>query len=446
MQYAFILGRVYTLSVAEIIAVMEKTDPTLGLDGSPIQIIEASEEVLIIETQKPLQAEKIQKRLGGVIKILEVVDVLKKRDGDSINFTLKHYFKPSVLKKSFLKEYKGKIQIGLSVYLLDMDLAKRSPILKFEQNKKEVTAFGEPKRIGMMIKKTLTEGGFSVRLVLPEFNSLSLASVSVTKNLLLQKGAEICILAGKDKVYTAKTLIVQDFEDYGRRDYQRPARDEKQGMIPPKVAQIMINLSGCKNSDTILDPFCGIGTIIQEGLLLGFRMIGSDINKKAIKGSEQNLEWFRNRYKIAPGKYGVETCDATEVAALIEKSGTFVNAIVTECTLGPLYSEYPSKTEVEHNFVSLTELYKKSFVEFSKFLPQKARIVMCIPAYKKTRTDYEMINNLDFFEELGYTFIDLIPQKFSKQFKFLRLTERQTAVYDRKDQIVAREIVILEKN
>ena len=127
-------------------------------------------------------------------------------------------------------------------------------------------------------------------------------------------------MAAKDKVFVAKTLTVQDFEDYGRRDYQRPVRDEKQGMIPPKVAQIMLNLSDCSTGDTILDPFCGIGTLVQEGLLLGYRMIGSDINKIAIKGSEQNLEWFRNRYKIAPGKYGVEISDACKVSDLIEKS------------------------------------------------------------------------------------------------------------------------------
>ena len=99
-----------------------------------------------------------------------------------------------------------------------------------------------------MIKKPSPTADFPSELPLPEFNSLSLASVVVTKNLLLEKGAEICIIGGKEKVYTAKTLVVQDFEDYGRRDYQRPVRDEQQGMIPPKVAQIMLNLSGVKKA------------------------------------------------------------------------------------------------------------------------------------------------------------------------------------------------------
>ena len=75
MRYAFVLGRVYTLSVAELVAVLEKPDLTLNLDGSPVKILEASEEILIIETVNPLPAEKLQKKLGGVIKILEVVDI-----------------------------------------------------------------------------------------------------------------------------------------------------------------------------------------------------------------------------------------------------------------------------------------------------------------------------------------------------------------------------------
>ncbi len=435
------------MSVAELVAVLEKPDPSLGLTGEGVKIIASSPEILIIETAQTVNIERLQKKLGGVIKILQVIDEVKKREQDSINFALKHYFKPSVIKKNFFKDYKGKIQFGLSVYLLDMDLLKRPPFNPQKTKTPEISfnIFSEPKRLGMMIKNSLTEMGQSVRLVLPEFNSLSLASVVVTKNLLLQKGAEICLLAGKNVIYTAKTMTVQDFEDYGRRDYQRPARDEKQGMIPPKVAQIMLNLSGCKTGETVLDPFCGIGTIIQEGLLLGFRMIGSDINKVAIKGSEQNLEWFRNRYKIAPGKYGVEICDATKVAQLIEKSGHKINGIVTECTLGPIYGSYPKTEEIQKNFADLSKLYQQSFKEFTKFLPNKGKIVICLPAYKKGRDSYEHLPGIDWAKELGYNQLAIINPEIAKKLPFLKLTQRGTAIYDRKDQVVAREIVVFEK-
>lgn len=442
MKYAFILGRVYSLSVAELTAVLEKPDLSLRLTGQPVKLLEASEEAIIIEADSPFDVEKLQKKLGGVIKILEVVDSLKKREKESLNFSLKHYFKPSVIKKQFFRDYKGKIQFGLSVYLLNPDLARPQPIKN--QQDRSFSIFGEPKRVGMMIKKVLTDTGASARLVLPEPNSLSLASVVVTKNLLLQKGAEICLLADKDKIYTARTLSVQDFEDYGRRDYQRPFRDEKQGMIPPKVAQIMLNLSGCKNGDTILDPFCGIGTMLQEGILLGYKMYGSDINKLAIRGSEQNLEWFRNRYKIAPGKYHLEVSDASKISALL--SGHKISSIVTEGTLGPIYSQYPKPEEIKKNFENLKNLYAKSLSDFLKILPPKGRIVMCIPAYKKDRNSYEQMPSLDFIADLGYNQMALIPDSLAKKMNFLKLSARKTAIYDRKDQIVTREIAIFEKN
>lgn len=443
-RYAFVLGRVYTLSIAELIAVLEKPDPASGLTGEPVKILEASPELLIIETTKPLLTERLQKRLGGVVKILKVIDAIKKREQDSVNFALKHYFKPSVIKKDFFKDYKGKKQFGVSIYLLDMDLAKPAPRQERSEKTPVQNIFSEPKRIGMMVKTTLTELGSSVRLVLPEFNSLSLASVVVTKNLLIEKGAEICLLVKKDTVYTAKTLVVQDFEDYGRRDYQRPVRDEKQGMIPPKVAQVMLNLAGANANDSILDPFCGIGTIIQEGLLLGFKMLGSDLNKMAVKGSEQNLEWFRNRYKIAPGKYHLEVSDAREIAKLLP--GQKISAIVSEGTLGPIYTEFPKTSEIEQNFKDLLELYTGCFQEFSKILSGKQRIVLCIPAYRKNRDQYHMFPSLDFAAGLGYNLVDIVPQAIAKNLRFLKLTNRNTAIYDRKDQIVAREIVIFEKN
>ena len=426
MQYAFVLGRVYTLSLAELFSYFQ----THNIE---VSIIDASPEVLVVEVPDQIDAQKVQKELGGVVKILRLIDVMPKRETDSINFALEHYFKPSKLKTDFLKNYKGKIQFGLSVYLLDS----------------QINAFGEPKRLGMSIKRVIQEGGASIRLVLPEFNSLALASVVVTKNLLLEKGAEICVLASTTKVYIAKTLAVQDFEDYGRRDYQRPVRDDKQGMIPPKVAQIMLNFAESKLGETMLDPFAGIGTIVQEGVLLGYRMLGSDINPTAIAGSEKNLEWFRNRYKIPKGKFHSEVSDAKEVSKLVEnliKIGAFksISGVVTEGYLGPMYTKFPTPVEIEKNFKELEELYTVAFQDWLKFLSSKARVVICLPSYKRG-SGYTGFPTLDFITKIGYNTVDLVPSILAESMPFLKLTERKTAIYDRKDQIVAREIVILEK-
>ncbi len=427
MTYAFVLGRVYTLSVAEIIEVLHGLYPD-------VQILEASLEVLVVTSESSIDFEGLQKRLGGIIKILKIVDTVKKREQDSINFALQNYFKPGKIKNDFLKNTTGKIHFGISVYLLDMN----------------IRAFGEPKRLGMFIKRAMQDYGASIRLVVPEYNSLAIASVSVTHNQLLSKGAEICVIADTTKVYIAKTLSVQDFEDYGRRDYQRPARDEQRGMIPPKVAQIMLNLTGVKRAEVLLDPFCGVGTFIQEGALLDYKMVGTDKDEKAILASEKNLEWFRNRYKVSKGRYHLDAHDARKVSEFIThlqkiKAITQIAGVVTEGTLGPLYSSLPSGGEIEENFNFFHDLYSAVFKDFSQFLPSGAPVVMCLPAYRKAQDEYILIPSLDFALQNGYNTRSTIPQEILARMPFLKLTPRGSAIYDRKDQVVAREIVIFKK-
>ncbi len=421
MQYAFILGRVYTLSAAELIEVLQQ-------NSIEFKILIASIEVVIIETEQQLDFEKLQRELGGIIKIAKIIDFIKKREQDSINFALQNYFKPSKLKKDYFKEYSGKKQFGVSVYLLNTD----------------IKAFGEPKRIGMFIKKGLQDEGASLRAVLPDYNSLALASVAVTKNLLLQKGAEIIVVAGIDRVYVGKTLVVQDFEDYGRRDYQRPVRDEKIGMIPPKVAQIMINFSRTPKSKIILDPFCGFGSIMQEAILLGFKAYGSDISKFCINSSEKNLEWFRNRYKIAPGKYRLETSDVAKVSDAFK--GEKIASIVTEGYLGPMYGELPKQSEIDRNFEDLKKIWTSAFKQFKKLLPSGGKVVICIPAYKRGQDEYISFPSVDFITDLGYSIEDKFPEAAKKVMPFIKTTDRNSMIYDRKDQTVAREIITFINN
>ncbi len=110
-----------------------------------------------------------------------------------------------------------------------------------------------------------------------------------------------------------------------------------------------------------------------------------------------------------------------------------------------MYSRFPKEEEMDANFADLKKLYRDSFKDFAKFLPQGARVVMCVPAYRRGRDNYVMMDALDWTDDLGYNLLQLIPKKIANQMKFLKLTGRNTAIYDRKDQIVAREICIFEK-
>src|SRR5581483_12120222 len=93
-------------------------------------------------------------------------------------------------------------------------------------------------------------------------------------------GIELLLIATHDgQTIIARTTEVQDIDSYTLRDRGRPKRDARVGMMPPKLAQIIINLavgelpeearqSVCEIPPdqpiptkhfagiTILDPFC----------------------------------------------------------------------------------------------------------------------------------------------------------------------------------------------
>lgn len=70
----------------------------------------------------------------------------------------------------------------------------------------------------------------------------------------------------KNGFIVAETVWIQDIEGYSQRDMERE-RSMTVGMMPPKIAQIMINLGtkGDKNR-ALWDPFCGLGTTLIEAL------------------------------------------------------------------------------------------------------------------------------------------------------------------------------------
>ena len=118
--------------------------------------------------------------------------------------------------------------------------------------------------------------------------------------------------------------------------------------------------------------------------------------------------------------------------------------MVTEGWLGPVYSTFPKESEIKQNFKSLAEIYKKAFEQFKKILSPSGKIVISVPAYRQDRDRYTFFPDLDFIQQLGYSIEVPLTAEIMEKYKFLKVTERGSMVYDRKDQIVAREIMIIK--
>ncbi|MBN2306586.1 hypothetical protein JXD20_01235 [Candidatus Peregrinibacteria bacterium] len=214
---------------------------------------------------------------------------------------------------------------------------------------------------------------FKTRGVSSRFANQAFKNISTAQHKGLAGGLEILVCKELSDFYLAEVVAVQDIDSYSKRDYKKPFRDMKVGMLPPKLAQIMINLTG--SDGVIWDPFCGGGTLIMEGLLMGHDMIGSDINEKILKGAKQNVEWLKKEFDVK-GKVDLFAHDATRMVP--DKS---FDAVCFEGYLGPPQGQLKPKKELADVLGELTKLYYL-FFDSLKTADFKGPIVIGLPFFR----------------------------------------------------------------
>ncbi|MBR2831162.1 methyltransferase domain-containing protein [Candidatus Saccharibacteria bacterium] len=269
----------------------------------------------------------------------------------------------------------------------------------------------------LKLKKILVRHGRSVRVVENKDATLSTAT-SLHNGLSGKNERKVELIKAEDEWY--KVIGVQDIEAYANRDQARPARDAKVGMLPPKLAQILINLCGpLKEGATVLDPFCGTGVVLQEALLMGYRVYGTDINERMVEYSDKNLKHFDFN------NYIVEVGDATNFTWQQP-----IDAVACEGYLGRPMSQVPAeiklKTEKQECGAIVLGFLKNLANQIKKDTP----VVMAIPAWLRENGKYSRLEILDEIESLGYN---------------VNNKSREGLLYYREGQIVARDIIILRK-
>ena len=393
MKYFFVLGTNTALSVAELAAVLDLKDARL-----------LASDFLVWETKTEINAASLIKNLGGTIKIGEIKESLLANNESKLQKIL---FDLASVKKYQSQE--GKFTFGFSNYG------------QYQFNKKD---------LGLKLKRYFSEEKISSRFVISREKTLS--SVVVTQNKLITRGIEFVLIKDGVDILVGETLAVQPFKDLSRRDYGRPARDDESGMLPPKLAQIMINLAQVKNlDDLIVDPFCGSGTMLTEAMLRGYKnLFGSDVSPKAINDTHQNISWIRDLYEVKDVKIKILTKNVLDLAKFVKADSA--EAVITEPFLGPQRGLIDFKT-VSRN---LEELYSGAIKEFKSVLRKGGRVVMIWPMFygqKPITPDYS-----------GFKMINMIPENL-RQSEFIKKHNRETIIYGRPGQRVYREIVVLEK-
>ena len=408
--YAFILGRKYLLSIAELCAV-------IGQSG---KIIDITQEALIASFDAPLPNPEISlKQLGGTIKIAEVVSetVASK---DTLGEEIARYL---------INSFQGK-ETKLVYGISTCSFARESDeILRNTLN---------------IVKKSLTEAGLKSRFINKGPKNPESAAIKGEK--LLQKGAEILAINGAKHIYLARTLAIQDFESYSKRDFDRPERDPRLGMLPPKLAQLMINLGGLTTLNpkmdppkTVYDPFCGLGTVLMEGLFLGYNGIGSDIETEIIEKAKTNIEWVRKFVPYA-NKYQTSFFAKDATALTKEDLPEEPDLVVTESYLGPPISKIPTEENIQKNFKHIRELEVKFLQCLHPLLKTGTPLIISFPFYRDKNRFIFMDNLIGKITEMGFQMQPLIPEELRGKFNLGGTNQRQSLLYDRPDQIVGREI------
>ncbi len=393
MQYFFILGKNPILSKAEIEAVLATLEYRT-------KNIEHRNNILILEVEKELDVNWLNNRLGGTIKIGKILDTIENLE----DFEDKFF--------DLVKFGQGKVFFGFSIYNLGQKASIKHLVRKLEP-------------VAMEIKRKLREEkNISSRWVTSK--ELELSSVIVKKNKLLENGAEICFLAKDSEIIVGQTIAVQPFEEFGARDYARPGRDDVSGMLPPKLARMMVNLAQAKNDAVILDPFCGSGTILQEALLMGYKnLIGSDNSKKAIEDSKQNLDWLAEKYHLDISD--IKLLDLSVESLDKEFAENSIDTIITEPYLGPALKGSEGIKQIDIIIKELDALYFSAFEQFKKILKPNGKIIIVFPIFQ--------INN----QSMRLAIFEKVQQL---GFKVLNIDD---LIYWRPKQFIWRDILIFEK-
>ena len=349
-------------------------------------------------------------RLGGSVKLASVIATVT---GD-----IRKAFKQlrSDLPRLVQGLPEGKIKLGLSLYGFTM----RSYDINGE---------------GLQIKRSLKKQGRSVRLVPNTEPALSSAQ-TYHNSLTTELGLEFIFVKDGDKTIIGRVTAVQNIDAYRIRDRERPKRDAFVGMLPPKLAQIIVNLAVGDASEstkyTVLDPFCGTGVVLQEALLMGYSVYGTDLSAKMVDYTKANLAWLEARGTKFESR--VEVADATSFSwdfSNIQHPASNI-CIATETYLGqPLGGQHPTKEKFLEIVHDTNRIVRDFLKNISAQLPSGSSLCLAVPAWfiDGNTTHLPLVEELDSLGLTCHTFSHVVAP----------------LIYRREDQVTGRELLVLTK-
>jgi tRNA G10 N-methylase Trm11 len=287
----------------------------------------------------------------------------------------------------------------------------------------------ELRNIGKELKKYYIQAhNKRPRIIFPQAGTILNAGHIKGGKLLDKPNSEIFFIKYHKSWLIGVTTWQQDIPSYTQRDRDRPARDARVGMLPPKLAQIMLNLGSITNISHVHDPFCGTGVILTEALLKQAHVSGSDISTDMIDATRKNLNWFSNLHRTPQTDFEVFQADAKTVQ--LPPSTTH---IISEGYLGNPNLHNSSAQKLQDEASNLSPLYHNVFKNFLNF-PKPLTIIFALPVWFTADTKSPIhLPILDDLSDMGYTVEQFAPDYTTR------------LMYRRPHQTVGRAIIKLKK-
>jgi tRNA (guanine10-N2)-dimethyltransferase len=129
--------------------------------------------------------------------------------------------------------------------------------------------------------------GTALDLPVPELERLMGSYIAGTVRLDKPE-SEYRAVCSDNKCYLGRVIRRIDRASF---DLRRPGNREffHPGVMMPRMARALVNISLVREGEYLLDPFCGTGGFVLEAVMSGARGTGSDINPSMVSGSRRNV-------------------------------------------------------------------------------------------------------------------------------------------------------------
>jgi tRNA G10 N-methylase Trm11 len=226
---------------------------------------------------------------------------------------------------------------------------------------------------------SLRSRGFKkTHLIRPGENELRADEVVARKSL------DAVVFPYREGFYLGLTSYVTDSAPLKQRGVMKPVPHSEISMSP-RLAKVLVNISGVRAGQTLLDPFCGSGTILAEGLLKSLRCVGVDSRKHMIDEARQNLRWVlsEKKNKKRDSRFRLVVGDAREIRKAIGDREA-VDGVATEPILLPRLSGKPNFDIMKETIEGAGEVYAEALASIAEVVRPGGRIAVVVPVVQTT--------------------------------------------------------------